>query len=73
LHENLQKYADLYLKYANLLAEHQLQIGMLADGQTSTVVQLANRPQFLGNPLSDRQVLDVMTERIYTVAKRIWT
>jgi starvation-inducible DNA-binding protein len=73
LHENLQKYADLYLKYANLLAERQLQIGMLANGRTSTVVQSANRPQFLGNPLSDRQVLDIMTERIYTVAKRIWT
>lgn len=73
LHENLQEYADLYLKYADLLAERQLQIGMSADGRTSTVVQSANLPQFPGGPLSDRQVLDLMTERIYTIAKRIRT
>jgi starvation-inducible DNA-binding protein len=71
LHENLQEYADTYRKYADLLAERQLQIGMPADGRTSTIVQTVNLPAFPGGPLSDRQVLNLMTERIYTIAKRV--
>jgi starvation-inducible DNA-binding protein len=71
LHENLQEYADTYRKYADLLAERQLQIGFPADGRTETIVQTANLPKFPGGPLSDRQVLDIMTERIYTIAKRV--
>jgi starvation-inducible DNA-binding protein len=71
LHENLQEYADTYRKYADLLAERQLQIGLPADGRTSTIVETANLPKFPGGFLSDRQVLEIMTERIYTIAKRV--
>jgi starvation-inducible DNA-binding protein len=71
LHENLQEYADTYLKYADLLAERQLQMGMPADGRTETIVQTVNLPKFPGGFLSDRQVLEIMTERIYTIAKRV--
>lgn len=71
LHETLQAYADLYLDQADLLAERQLQIGMPADGRTETITQTANLPKFPGGPLSDRQVLEIMTERIYTIAKRV--
>ena len=71
LHENLQEYADTYRNYADLLAERQLQIGLPADGRTSTIVQTANLPTFPAGFLSDRQVLAIMTERIYTIAKRV--
>jgi len=71
LHENLQEYADTYRMYADLLAERQLQIGLPADGRTETIVQTANLPKFPGGFLSDRQVLEIMTERIYTIAKRV--
>ncbi|MBN8822206.1 MAG: DNA starvation/stationary phase protection protein [Spirosoma sp.] len=71
LHETLQAYADLYLDQADLLAERQLQIGMSADGRTETITQTANLPKFPAGPLSDRQVLEIMTERIYTIAKRV--
>lgn len=71
LHHALQEYADLYLKYTDILAERILEIGNPADGRTETIVQTANLPKYPGGFLSDRQVLDLMTERIYTVAKRV--
>ena len=71
LHENLQEYADTYRKFADLLAERQLQIGIPTDGRTETIVQTVNLPKFPGGFLSDRQVLDIMTERIFTIAKRV--
>ncbi len=73
LHENLQEYADTYRKYADILAERQLQIGQPVDGRTETIVNTANLPKFPGGFLSDRQVLEIMTERIYTIAKRVRT
>jgi starvation-inducible DNA-binding protein len=71
LHEQLQKYADQYRTYADILAERQLSIGMSTDGRTETIVQSANLPKFPGGPLSDRQVLEIMTERIFTIARRV--
>ena len=71
LHENLQEYADTYRKFADLLAERQLQIGIPTDGRTTTIVETANLPKFPAGFLSDRQVLDIMTERIFTVARRV--
>jgi starvation-inducible DNA-binding protein len=71
LHEALQEYADMYLVQADLLAERQLQIGLPADGRTETIVQTANLPKFPAGFLSDRQMLEIMTERIFTIAKRV--
>lgn len=71
LHEKLQEYADTYLSFADLLAERQLQIGMPADGRVSTIAQSANLAPFPAGPLADRQVLELMTERIFTIAKRV--
>ena len=71
LHENLQEYADTYRKFADLLAERQLQMGIPADGRTATIVETANLPKFPAGFLSDRQVLEIMTERIFTIAKRV--
>ena len=48
-----------------------MQIGIPTDGRTSTIVETANLPKFPGGFLSDRQVLDIMTERIFTIAKRV--
>ena len=71
LHEALQEYSDSYLKYADLLAERQLQIGNPADGRTDVIVQTVNLPKFPAGFLSDKQVLEIMTERIFTVSKRV--
>ncbi|GAB4017423.1 Dps family protein [Spirosoma koreense] len=71
LHEQLQEYADTYREQADLLAERQLQIGIPTDGRTETIVKTANLPQFPAGFLSDRQVLAIMTERIFTIAKRV--
>jgi starvation-inducible DNA-binding protein len=71
LHEALQEYSELYLKYTDLLAERQLQIGSPADGRTDVIVQTVNLPKFPGGFLSDKQVLEIMTERIFTIAKRV--
>ncbi|WP_461151803.1 Dps family protein [Spirosoma pulveris] len=71
LHEKLQEYADTYREQADLLAERQLQIGHPTDGRPETIVQTANLPKFPAGFLSDRQVLDIMTERIFTIAKRV--
>ncbi|GAB3739122.1 Dps family protein [Spirosoma lituiforme] len=71
LHEQLQEYADTYRQQADLLAERQLQIGIPTDGRTETIVQTASLPKFPAGFLSDRQVLEIMTERIFTIAKRV--
>lgn len=71
LHEQLQAYADTYRQYADVLAERQLQIGLPADGRTATIVETANLPKFPAGFLSDRQVLEIMTERIHMIAKRV--
>ena len=71
LHEKLQEYANTYRKYADLLAERQLQIGIPTDGRTETIVQTANLPKLPAGFLSDRQVLEIMTERIFTIAKQV--
>jgi len=42
-----------------------------ADGRTDVIVQTINLPKFPAGFLSDEQVLEIMTERIFTVAKRV--
>ncbi len=71
LHEQLQKYADQYLKYADIMAERVLQVGHPIDGRTAVVAANANLGEFPGGYLSDKQMLILMTERINTVAKRV--
>ncbi len=71
LHHALQEYAEQYLKYTDTMAERQLEIGIPADGRTNTIVQTNNLSNFPGGFLSDRDVLQIMTERIYTVAERV--
>ena len=53
------------------MAERQLQIGSPVDGRTDVIVQTANLPKFPTGFLSDKQVLDIMTERIFTIEKRV--
>lgn len=48
-----------------------MQIGIPTDGRTETIVQTADLPKFPAGFLSDRQVLEIMTERIFTIAKRV--
>ena len=42
-----------------------------ADGRTDVIVQTINLPKFPAGFLSDEQVLEIMTEKIFTVAKRV--
>lgn len=71
LHEVLDSYAGLYLKYSDIFAERQLQIGNPADGRTDIIVQTANLPKFPTGFLSDKQVLEIMKERNFTISKRV--
>lgn len=71
LHEQLQENADLYRKYADILAERSLQVGRPIDGRTSVVAATANLGGYPGGYLSDKQVLILLDERINTVAKRV--
>ena len=71
IHEQLQDNADLYRKYADILAERSLQVGRPIDGRTSVVAATANLGGYPGGYLSDKQVLILLTERINTVAKRV--
>lgn len=71
LHEQLQENADLYRKYADILAERSLQVGRPIDGRSSVVAATANLGGYPGGYLSDKQVLILLDERINTVAKRV--
>ena len=71
LHEKLQEYADTYLEQSDLLAERILQVGNPADGRPSVIVGTANLGEFPGGFLTDKQVLEIMTERITKVGQRV--
>jgi len=71
LHELLDKYDELYLDYADLVAERILQIGMNADGRTETVAKTANLGNTPMGAITDKVVLDLMSEKVYTVAVRV--
>ena len=71
LHENLDEYGKIFLKYADIFAERSLHVGMPIDGRTSTVASSANLGPLQEGALTDKQVLDIMSERIYFVGKRV--
>jgi starvation-inducible DNA-binding protein len=70
IHELLEDYGKIHLEYADLVAERLLQIGMNADGRTEMVARTANIGTIPPGALTDKQVLDLMSEHIYTVAIR---
>lgn len=70
LHELLDEYDEVYLQYADLVAERMLHIGVAVDGRTEVVAKQANIGEIPAGPLSDKQVLDLMNEHLYTVATR---
>ena len=70
LHENLDEYATIQLEFTDRIAERALHIGSPIDGRTAIVAQTANLGDFPAGYLADRQVLALMTERIYTVGVR---
>lgn len=71
LHELLDNYDELYLDYADLVAERMLQIGMNVDGRAETVVKTANLGLTPSGVISDKLVLDLMSEKVFTVAVRV--
>ncbi|CCH03496.1 DNA protection during starvation protein 2 (plasmid) [Fibrella aestuarina BUZ 2] len=71
LHENLDEYATIQLNFTDRVAERALHIGSPIDGRTGVVAKTANLGDFPAGYLADRQVLALMTERIYAVATRI--
>ncbi len=71
LYEKLDEYATVYLGFTDRVAERALQIGSPIDGRTDVVAETANLGKLPGGYLTDRYVLDLMTERIYTVAVRV--
>ncbi|WP_128544994.1 Dps family protein [Larkinella soli] len=71
LHEALDGYADTILEFTDQVAERILHAGRPVDGRTDTVARTAELPKFPEGFLSDRQVLDLMSERINEVSTRL--
>lgn len=71
LHEKLQDCADTYLEFADVLAERMLHVGFPADGRPSTVVNTADLEEFPAGFLTDKHVLELMTNRITEVSQRV--
>ena len=70
LHELLDDYDEAYLEYADKVAERLLQIGSQVDGRTETVAKNANLGSIPMGAISDKQVLDLMSDHVNIVAVR---
>ena len=70
LHELLDDYDETYLEYADKVAERLLQIGSQVDGRTETVAKNANLGSIPMGAISDKQVLDLMSDHVNIVAVR---
>jgi starvation-inducible DNA-binding protein len=70
LHELLDDYDDVYLDYADRVAERLLQIGTHVDGRTETVAKTANLGVVPTGAIPDKQVLDLFSDHVFTVAVR---
>lgn len=71
LHELLDEYDKIYLDYTDLVAERLLHLGIPADGRTEVVAKTANIGSVPAGVLTDKQVLDLMSAHLYTVAVRV--
>ena len=70
LHLLLDEYDEIYLDYTDRVAERMLHIGMNVDSRTEVVLKTANIGSIPPGAISDKQVLDLMSEHVYTVAVR---
>jgi len=71
LHELLDEYDEIYLEYADKVAERMLHIGANVDGSSETVSKTANIGTIPKGPISDKQMLDLMSSHIFMVAVRV--
>jgi len=71
LHELLDDYVATYLTLTALVAERMLQIGINIDGRSETVTKTANLGLTPTGAISNKVVLDLMSEKIFTVALRV--
>lgn len=71
LHELLDDYAATYLTLTDLVVERMLQIGINVDGRSETVTKTANLGVTPTGAVSDKVVLDLMSEKVFTVAVRV--
>ena len=70
IHELLDDYDEIHLEYADLVAERLLHIGVYADGRTEIVAKTAYIGAIPPGSLTDKQVLDLMSEHLHIVAIR---
>jgi starvation-inducible DNA-binding protein len=70
LHELLDEYDETFLDYADRVAERLLHIGAQVDGRSQTVAKTANIETIPAGAITDKLVLDLMSEHIYLVAVR---
>jgi len=71
LHKLLDEYDETYLNSADLVAERMLQIGINVDGRSETVAKTANPGITPNGAISDKVVLDLMSEKVFQVALRV--
>jgi starvation-inducible DNA-binding protein len=71
LHELLDVYDEVYLDYADRVAERLLHIGSQVDGRAETTFKTANLGVIPAGAITDKQVLDLMSDPLYMMGVRI--
>lgn len=71
LHELLDEFVEDYRDNADMVAERILAVGNTADGRPKVVSNTADLPPFPEGYISDYRVVDVLSQRLNTVANRL--
>ena len=71
IHELLDVYDEVYLDYSDRVAERLLHIGAQVDGTAETTFKTANLGMIPKGAITDKQVLDLMSDHLYIMGVRI--
>ena len=70
VHEQLGKFADRYAEYADEIAERSLSLGYSVDGRPETVAGTTGLAPFPAGFVRDSEALDLISDRLDTIALR---
>ena len=70
VHEQLGKFADRYAEYADMTAERSLSLGYSVDGRPETVAGTTGLAPFPNGFVRDSEALDLISDRLDTIALR---
>ncbi len=70
VHQQLGMFADRYADYADMVAERSLSLGYSVDGRTETVAGTTGLAPFPNGFVRDSEALDLISDRLDTIALR---